>query len=169
MIKEENKNYLANNLFNSSLGIKFNIDQMIREIAGFMAEDRSRRYKIIIGSDSNGHQEEMIDFVTAIVIHRVASGGRYFWRRTEFPKFHTLRDRIIQEVLLSIEAAREILTLLKTAKIPKFDFEIHVDIGENGETKTMIQEVIGMVRAYNFEARTKPESYAATKVADRHV
>ena len=51
MIKEENKNYLANNLFNSSLGIKFNIDQMIREIAGFMAEDRSRRYKIIIGSE----------------------------------------------------------------------------------------------------------------------
>jgi len=26
-----------------------------------------------------------------------------------------------------------------------------------------------MIRAYNFEARTKPESYAATKVADRHV
>jgi len=33
----------------------------------------------------------------------------------------------------------------------------------------MMQEVIGMVRAYNFEARTKPESYAASKVADRHV
>ena len=27
----------------------------------------------------------------------------------------------------------------------------------------------GMIRAYDFEARTKPESYAASKVADRHV
>jgi len=33
----------------------------------------------------------------------------------------------------------------------------------------MIQEVVGMIRANNFEARTKPESYAASNVADRHV
>jgi predicted RNase H-related nuclease YkuK (DUF458 family) len=32
-----------------------------------------------------------------------------------------------------------------------------------------MQEVLGMVRAYNFEARVKPESYAASSVADRHV
>jgi predicted RNase H-related nuclease YkuK (DUF458 family) len=44
-----------------------------------------------------------------------------------------------------------------------------VDIGENGETKSMINEVMGMVRAHNFESRIKPDSYAASKVADRHV
>lgn len=156
-------------LFNSPMGIKFNIEQISREISCFMAKDKNRRYKIIIGSDSNGHNEKIIDFITAIVIHRVGSGGRYFWRRVDLPKFHTLRDRIIHEVLLSIEAAKEILIVLKNFDIPQFDFEIHIDVGENGETKQLIQEVIGMVRAYNFEPRTKPESYVATKVADRHV
>lgn len=155
--------------FNSSIGIKFNIEQIGREVSRFMVEDKNRRYKVIIGSDSDGHNEEKIDFITAIVVHRVGNGGRYFWRRTEFPRFHILRDRIIQEVVLSIEAAKEILTVLKSLDIPQFDFEIHVDVGENGETKALIQEVVGMIRAYNFEARTKPESYAATKVADRHV
>ncbi len=155
--------------FNSSVGIKFNISQISQEVSRFMSEDKNRRYKVIIGSDSDGHNEEKIDFITAIVVHRVGNGGRYFWRRTELPKFHTLRDRIIQEVLLSIEAAKEILTVLKKFGLPEFDFEIHVDVGENGKTKALIQEVIGMIRAYNFEARTKPESYAATKVADRHV
>jgi len=29
--------------------------------------------------------------------------------------------------------------------------------------------VVGMIRANNFEARTKPESYAASNVADRHI
>jgi len=75
-----------------------------------------------------------------------------------------------------LEGANEILTVLKQqAQIsdekktsPDWDFEIHVDIGENGQTKSMMQEVIGMIRAYNFEAITKPASYAATKVADRH-
>lgn len=157
------------NLFNSSLGIKFNIEQIGREVSRFMAEDKNRRYKVIIGSDSDGHSEKMIDFITAVVVHRVGHGGRYFWRRIELPRFHILRDRIIQEVMLSIEAAKEILIVLKTLNVPQFDFEIHIDVGENGETKALIQEVIGMVRAYNFEPRTKPESYAASKVADRHV
>ena len=156
-------------LFNTSLGIKLDVKQMIEEISRFMTEDKNRRYKIIIGSDSDGHNEKMVDFVTAIVVHRVGNGGRYFWRGVEFSKFHTLRDRIIQEVLLSIETAKELLIILKTLEVPQFDFEIHVDIGENGETKSMMQEVIGMIRAYNFEARIKPESYTATKVADRHV
>lgn len=142
---------------------------MIREIGEFISADKNRHYKIIIGSDSDGHSSEMTDFVTAIVVHRIGNGGRYFWRRNDFPKFHTLRDRIIQEVLLSLEAAKEVLTCLKDFKVQNFDFEIHADIGENGATKTMMQEVIGMIRAYNFEARTKPESFAATNVADRHV
>lgn len=157
------------NFFNSSIGIKFNIEQISQEVSRFMSEDKNRRYKVIIGSDSDGHNEKKIDFITAIVVHRVGHGGRYFWRRVELPKFYTLRDRIIQEVLLSIEAAKEILIVLKKFDLPGFDFEIHVDVGENGKTKVLIQEVIGMIRAYNFEPRTKPESYAATKVADRHV
>lgn len=158
-----------NDFFNSSLGIKLNINQVVQEIVWFMAEDKNRHYKIVVGSDSDGHAEKMVDFVTVIVVHRVGNGGRYFWRRIELPKFYTLRDRIIQEVLLSLEVAKETLMSLKTFEVPQFDFEIHVDIGENGQTKSMMQEVIGMIRAYNFEARTKPESYAATKVADRHV
>ena len=68
-----------------------------------------------------------------------------------------------------LEFSKEILAVLKTFETPDFDFEIHADIGEKGETRTMIQEVVGMIRANNFEARTKPESYAASNVADRHV
>ncbi len=157
------------NFFNNSFGLKLNIKEVVQEIIHFMKEGKERQYKIIIGSDSEGNNSSLVDFVTAVVIHRVGNGGRYFWRRIEFNKFHTLRDRIIQEVLLSLEVAKEVLTTLKAFDAPRFDFEIHVDIGENGETKSMIQEVVGMIRAYNFEARTKPESYAASKVADRYV
>jgi len=160
---------MMSEFFNSSLGVRLDVAQIAREIIRFMHEDKNRHYKIIIGSDSEGHIGEIVDFVTAIVVHRVGNGGRYFWRRIQLPKFYTLRDRIIQEVLLSLEAAKKILVALKAFGAPQFDFEIHVDIGENGQTKSMMQEVIGMIRAYNFEARIKPESYAATKVADRHI
>jgi predicted RNase H-related nuclease YkuK (DUF458 family) len=158
-------------MFNTPYGLRLTTSQVAEEIIRFMKADNQRRYKIVIGTDSDGFESPafLVDFVTAIVVQRVGNGGRYFWRRAELGKFHTLRDRITQEVMLSLEAAKEILTVLKTQETPDFDFEIHVDVGEKGETKTMIQEVVGMIRANNFEARTKPESYAASNVADRHV
>ncbi len=156
-------------LFNSSYGLKLSVHQVVHEILGFMKLDLKRQYKITIGTDSEQVGGSQADFVTAVVVHRVGNGGRYFWRRIELGKFHTLRDRIIKEVILSLEVAEEVLSELKKLDSIKFDFEIHADIGENGETKAMIQEVVGMIRAYNFEPKTKPGSYAASNVADRHV
>jgi len=157
-------------LFHSSLGIQLSTRQIIEELIRFMQEDEKRNYKIIIGSDSEANNSVATDFVSAIVIHRVGNGGRYFWRRTVMHrKFHTLRERILEEVLISLQVAHEFITTTKQFQMPKFSFEIHIDVGENGETREMLQELVGMIRANNFEAKTKPDSYAASKVADRHV
>lgn len=158
---------------NSSIGLKLTVDQVVEEIIRFMEAEPKRAYKVTIGTDSERLPGEQADFVTAVVVHRVGNGGRYFWRRLELGKFHTLRDRIIKEVLISLDTAKKVLARLEGqiehGKDIKWDFEIHADIGENGETKSMIQEVVGMIRAYNFEPKTKPGSYAASNVADRHV
>ena len=164
-------------LFNTSYGLKIDSNEIVREIVGFIKDKPNFNYKIIIGSDSLHLQDNGADFVTAIVVHRVGNGGRYFWRRLDLGKFYNLHDRIIREVMLSIDTAKAILRDMEqeTKKQGRdgiklnWDFEIHVDVGQNGPTKDLIQEVVGMVRANNFEAKTKPDSYAASKVADRYV
>lgn len=156
--------------FNSSLGLQLSAEQVGREILNFMKAEPGYQYKVTLGTDSLKDADDLADFVTAIVVHRVGNGGRYFWRRVAGPsKFHTLRDRITHEVLMSLEIAKNFLSEFKKLSVPHFDFEIHIDVGENGPTKVMIQELVGMIRANNFEVRTKPDSYAASKVADRHV
>ncbi len=156
--------------FNTAQGVRLAPEAVVREILGFMAASPEREYKIIIGSDSKQNGQGPADFVTAIVVHRVGNGGRYFWRRIDASRrYHTLRDRILEEVLMSLDVARELLDALRASRAPAFGFEIHVDIGENGPTKSMLQELVGMIRAHHFDVRTKPESYAASKVADRHV
>jgi len=156
--------------FNTAGGLKIDIEGVIKEIVYFMKKNPKCLYKIIVGTDSELTTDKKADFVSAIVVHRVGNGGRYFYRRLEYDKIYTLRDRIIQEVLISLEIARDLLIELKKENLPAtWNFEIHADIGENGETKTLIQEVVGIIRANNFEAKTKPESYVATKVADRYV
>ncbi len=159
--------------FNTSIGLKLDAAQVATEIVRFMKEEPEREYKVTLGTDSLKLKGTIADFVTAIVVHRVGRGGRYFWRRIELDNFHTLRDRIMREVLMSIDVAHDFITKLEAERTkqhaPKYDFEIHVDVGENGATKVMIQELVGMIRAHNFEARTKPDSYAASNVADKHV
>lgn len=163
-------------VFNNALGTKLLAEEVVGEMIRFMADMPDRHYRIIIGTDSGVFTDHSADFVTAIVIHRVGNGGRYFWCRSTLPKFHTLRDRIIHEALTSIEIAKEILAAMKArpdfallgGRQISWEFEIHVDIGEKGETRAMIQEIVSMVRANNFLVRTKPDSYAASKVADRY-
>ena len=157
-------------LFNSASGVKFNIYQVIQEITGFINLDKERTYKLIIGTDSDlNANKKTADFVTAIVIQRVGNGGRYFWRHVKFFPVYNLHNRILQEVLFSLEVAKNTLLALKNSNGPEFQLEIHIDVGEKGETKTMIQELVGIIRANNFEPKIKPESYAASKVADRHL
>ncbi len=169
--------------FTGGQGKKFSSLEVINELISFMEADTKRTYRIVIGTDSLLLADKSADFVSAVVVHRVGNGGRYFWRRETFKKLPSLRERIFKEVLLSVDLAKEVLLYLKNLKAPNFDFEIHVDIGTNGPTSEMMQEVIGMVRAYseqfssiyqgaphyNFQVKTKPDSYAASKVADRHV
>ncbi|MBI2010841.1 MAG: ribonuclease H-like YkuK family protein [Candidatus Colwellbacteria bacterium] len=155
-------------LFNSSFGLKMSPEQVAQELIRFMKADPERSYKVTIGTDSELYNKTEADFVTAIVVHRVGNGGRYFWRRVELKNFYTLRDRILKEVIVSLDTAKIVLNHLRELEAPPFDFEIHVDVGENGESRKMIQELVGIIRAHDFEAKTKPESYAASSVADRY-
>ena len=181
-------------LFNDNSGHVLTLESVVGEMTNFINTDRKRSYKIIVGTDSLLLNNKKADFVTALVIHRVGNGGRYFWRRVNLGSFHTLRDRILREVLISLEVAKQLLLSLQPILVKNeinfntaesggvedlksrvfgwissgVDFEIHIDIGENGETRAMISEIVGMVRAHNFEPKTKPMSFGATKVADRH-
>ncbi len=155
--------------FRSSVGVMLTAGEVAKSIVSFMRVDEKRAYKVIIGSDSEKTAPDEANFVTAIVCHRVGNGGIYFWRHTHADNCKVLRNRIWAEVLLSIEIAKEVIEAMKQADAPDFAFEVHIDVGENGPTRELIQELTGAVRAHNFEPRTKPYSYAASKIADRHV
>lgn len=154
-------------LFNSPTLGRLTLTEVRERILGFMAEEPEQKYRLLIGTDSQNKNGET-DFVSAIVVHRVGRGGIYFWQRLIEKKTYILRQRIYQEATLSLELAEKFLEITKNDGISRFDVQIHVDIGEYGETKEMINEVIGMVRGSGFAVEIKPDSYAASKVADRY-
>lgn len=157
-------------LFYRASGSTLVLSELIEEVKRFINEDPKRHYRVLIGTDSELH-EEAADFVTAVVVHRVGVGGRYFFRRFEEENGispMSLYQRVWHEVLASLRLAQEVVMLLADLQ-GKFHFEVHIDVGTNGETRGIIQEVTSVVRSYGFSVKTKPESFAATKVADRHL
>lgn len=143
-------------------------EELRADIVRFIAHNPAIPYRLVIGTDSQPHNGAGVDFVTAIVVHRVGYGGIYFWQRIVKKQQYVLRQRMYEEAVLSLETGEMITGLLKNDGITKYDVEIHVDIGMHGETREMISEIVGMVRGSGWEVRIKPESFAASKVADRY-
>lgn len=141
----------------------------VREkILAFMSGDSEREYQLVVGTDSQPHNGSGVDFVTVIVVHRKGAGGIYFWNRTVNKKTYALRQRMYEEATMSLSTAEMVLELLREDGFTKYDIEIHVDIGEIGKTRDMIAEIVGMIRGSGYAVKIKPDSFAASKVADRY-
>jgi predicted RNase H-related nuclease YkuK (DUF458 family) len=162
----------SNGFFFSPTKGKMAINQMVDELVHFMGEERDYFYSLVIGTDSKSGKpngKEKIDFVTAVVIHRKGKGGRYFWQKNKVEKIGSLRDKIYAETLLSIQLAEKLVPeFTKRLNGERYKLEIHIDVGNVGPTREMIKEVVGMVNGNGFTAKTKPESYGAFVVADKH-
>ena len=142
--------------------------KVVNGLACFVNEDLDSKYSIVVGSDSE-QKNGFMESVSVIAIHRVGSGGRYFWAKKKGIKTYSLRDRMYKEALFSLDLAKKVIEALKDRiSEDKYDFEIHVDIGQAGPTKEMIKEIVGMIRGNGFVAKIKPEAFGASNVADRY-
>lgn len=153
------------------------IERVIDEIIGYIQQKTDKFYDIVVGCDSSSDSDPL--FPVAIVVLRKGEGGRFFLRKIHFggqeqKKFKNWRMRILQEVMLSCDLAlylREALDKKTKSleRMPNWEFRyIHADVGENGATKDMIREVVGLIKGNGFEPKIKPESFVASGVADKY-
>ena len=148
------------------------INKMVDDLVEFMREEPDYFYRLVIGTDSKTgklNSKDKVDFITAVVIHRQGKGGRYFWQKNKQDRIVTLRDKIYAETLFSIKLAERLVPdFTKKLNGERCRVEIHIDVGDVGPTREMIKEVVGLVTGNGFTAKTKPESYGASVVADKH-
>ncbi len=155
------------NFFSPSRG-ELSFDGVFEDLINYINDSCEEAYKLIIGSDSHVYLEDGVTFVTAIVIHRVGKGGRYYFSKQKKQFMDSIRQRIFYETSLSLEVASRLTEKLSQNGHADLNVEIHLDVGEKGETKEIIKEVVGMVIGSGYDARIKPDSYGATKVADKY-
>lgn len=155
--------------FRNSKHEKIKFDEMIDRVIDFINEDPNYEYKLSIGTDSMTYKDT--HFVLAIVVHRVGNGGIYFYKKFDHPGIKDLRTKLYTETQLSIETADLLVSTLLDENeniLEKLNLSIHLDIGTSGPTKDLIKELEGWVTAVGYEYEIKPNSYAASFVADRY-
>ncbi len=154
-------------LFTSPSRGQVSFEEMFEDLGKYTNEYPDESYKLIIGTDSHSILNEAVIFVTAVVVHRIGKGGRFYYHKQKKPYMESLRQRIYYETFLSLEVATRLTEQLAENGERKLNVEIHLDVGEKGETRDIIKEVVGMVIGSGYQAFIKPDSFGATTVADR--
>ncbi len=144
-----------------------NYRQVLDKIAAYIKADSDPTYKIIVGSDSQARVGDA-DFVTAIIVHRMGKGGIYFWKKQKLHNQHSMQERIARETQMSLELAWQIRGDFQHNGLSAYEPEVHLDVGMEGVSRDMVKWVTGMILGSGFVFKIKPDSFAASSVADRY-
>ena len=118
-----------------------------------------------IGADSQYAYNKVIYSVVLVMLKK-GRGGRGYYNRIITQGKITTKQRLFQETYFAVKLATEINPLLET--IGHAIKEIHTDLNPdpNYISSTMISQCLGYINGMGFVGRTKPDSWAASSVAD---
>jgi len=140
-------------------------ERMIEIIKNFIAKSPHSTYNISVGTDSQNF--DYTKTVMVVAIHRVGSGGIFFYDIKRVKKITNISQKLFFETSSSLDIATKLSETLQREEID-FGISIHVDAGKNGQTSKLIPEILGWIKACGFDCETKPNSYAASSIADKY-
>lgn len=144
---------------------KISNEKMIDIIKDFIKKSPESIYNISVGTDSQNFKCTKI--VVVVAIHRVGNGGIFFYDIKRVKKINNISQKLFYETSISLDIATQLSKILEKEEI-NFEISIHVDAGENGQTSKLIPEIVGWIKACGFGCETKPNSYAASSIADKY-
>lgn len=163
------------NMSEQNLGI----GDVMKRIAGFIAEDPRAAYNLVITTDAQVHSGHT-KFVTFIVAYRVGRGAWLCSRQVILPReIQSVQEKLFLETTYSQEIAVHFdyhyRTQLEDLILPFMDggadikFFVDIDGGTDkikNKTAAYIAEMVSLVESMGLIARVKPESVMVS-IADR--
>lgn len=128
--------------------------------------------KIIIGTDSQNFSDTKM--VSVICVIAAGRGGIFFYNISRIDRIVDVRRKLHIETNESLNLATKLVDIFEADE--KYhemyldcSIAIHVDAGNSpkGKTKDLIPELVGWIKAFGYDARTKPDSFVASCVADK--
>lgn len=144
-------------------------------MAKFIQQKPAAEYVIGIGTDSQNF--DYTKMVSAVYVHRVGYGAIIFYDIKRIPKISNIHQKMLTETGDSIDLADDTMQILDEMRMPdgsifKIDdynvrVELHCDVGTTGKSKETIREVVGWVESCGYVCKIKPDSPAASSLANK--
>jgi hypothetical protein len=152
--------------YNSITHGRLTEQEMFDIISNTLSTYPDEDFVVTIGTDSQTYSRTRV--ITVIAIHRVGKGGFFFYTAEHLKPIDNLRIKVYNETYRSIETAKRLNEHLFNKGLD-YDIIVHLDIGRSkkGKTAELIAELMGWVKGEGFESEIKPNSYAASCIADR--
>lgn len=105
------------------------------------------------------------EFVTVVAILTAGKGGRAAYKREKLPRMTSLRHRLLKETWYSVEFG------LQITEIVAGKLTVHIDANPIAihASSDYVKELVSLVVSNGFEAKIKPEAWAATHASDHVV
>ena len=161
-------------MFKTAQGQMMSVPDIARKIFEFIMSDKTNSYEITVGTDSQNFDRTKM--VEVIAVHRKGRGGTYFYNIEFVRRITNLKQKINEETSRSLIVANDLLDCLQEMFLENdmlmedlgVSFQIHCDIGRAGKTSVLIKEIVSWVTSQGYVCLIKPDSYAASDIADKY-
>ena len=160
-------------MFQSQTYGEVDISQICDRLLEFY--DRTSRsenvLQIVVGTDSQNFNDTKM--VSVIAAYRKRCGGIFFYEVDRISRITNVKQKLNMETSRSLEVMMNLVDALENPEYKNLRedslLSIHVDAGysNKGKTKELIPGLIGWIKACGFEAQVKPDSFAASSIADK--
>ena len=143
-----------------------NIEDLGNIILSDVANSDSEDLEFYIGGDSQ-YNNGKVKFTVAIIMIKKGKGGRGYYKNViPLQTTMTLPQRLFMETFKAVKVALWLNPLLES--IGYKVNEIHTDLNPNPKHPSyeMVYTCLGYIKGMGFEGKAKPNSWAASSVAD---
>jgi len=125
--------------------------------------EKGHKLKVCIGTDSQVKGKD-VEFASVIVFLREKKGGFMFVHKGKFRSDMSLKERMIEEVGVSVQVAYNICDLLDTYDV---ELEVHADINTDTHfaSNVALRDPMGYLLGMGFIVKPMPEAFASSYCA----
>ena len=114
------------------------------------------RFTFHVGTDSKSYTEHTI-ITTTICFRENGHGALVAYQRNKINNFNNIKERLLHETIVSLEAAKMVQQITGTPPT------IHADVNSKDTALSykMLNVIMGMVQGMGFPIKVKPDAWAA--------
>jgi len=135
--------------------------ESVPDIVSFVREATKGGQAVHVGTDSL-QVSRFTEYVTVVVILNPPNGGRVEYLREVVKRENSLRKRLLEEVWRSVVLGLE----LQDAVANTISIHVDANVDTRYRSSDYVKELTSLVVSQGFRMVLKPDSWAASHVAD---